>query len=958
MPVTDPAARLAALEDAALLTLHKRLDDTSTPEDPAAVEAHHLVTVEMLKRGIDHGHEEDAWANAVILVDEVVVKSVDDLDMPAEMTPVLEAVLIDGGTVTVLLTADGYVMKAEGDPAGGSGPTVNAVHVDSIMGAYPIRRRKRKRAPEASTGAPVEVEKAKEWRVDDFVTWQASGGEARGRIEKIVEEGSINVPDSSFTIKAEPDDPAVLIRVYRLTSQGFRPTETLVGHKASTLRSIGAVQKAEGYDVPEDVQSAAKQALEWISDGRAGDGFTSVGRNRARQLADGGPVGRDTLVKMRAYFARHVVDKQADGWGDKSDPTPGMVAWYAWGGDAGRAWANRVLASMDKAYDPESALTPKQKALYDAYEMVAEQHGEFTPDEAHYMCADDNPFQDRGMACANCVFYDGGGGCEILTEQVEAMALCKLWVIPDDLIAVDEEELLETMDVEDLAGFAAYAWLDDEGDVDMEKAGNPEPLRDYWRAGGKGKINWGAGGDFTACVAAVSKYMTSEEAKGYCAIRHREVTGMWPGDKRNRPAKKSVTFTTSSASTLTLPDGATYTFTVPVEKHGNHNQQSHAGHRGGVATIDRAPVGSPGLGSDVHDLIRSNLSKGQIADEYGSAFQRGSQYRKENPQAARAEAMDRIGRRDQAVSQLRSIKGRTIESESLAGTIADHQGFIDGALGRKASMATQAGFGYRVAQLFSAGVSGAEKAAEPVLKHPGHGDQSVHNPHKGGRSGVPDLVADQPPIASRSPEGAAEAIALRKRAEELEPEITGKITSMVTERGGTMEGLEQRLKTTDSLARKIDADAEAEYGGDRAAAAANISDAVRYTAVIGDAQYTDGARTIIRDLEKDGYTVRAKNFWQKGDDYQGINIKATKNGVTVELQLHTPTSLDVKEGRSTKGTPIRSLHDSYEVLRTSSSKSQRWKAWTGMVRLASQIPVPHNYEALLGIGTLALKSFE
>ena len=104
--------------------------------------------------------------------------------------------------------------------------------------------------------------------------------------------------------------------------------------------------------------------------------------------------------------------------------------------------------------------------------------------------------------------------------------------------------------------------------------------------------------------------------------------------------------------------------------------------------------------------------------------------------------------------------------------------------------------------------------------------------------------------------------------------------------------------------------------------------------------------------------MRAKNFWQKGDDYQGINIKATKDGVTVELQLHTPTSLDIKEGRSTKGDPIRSLHDSYEVMRTSGSKRERWKAWTGMVRLAGQIPQPQNYEALLGIGTLALKTFE
>ncbi|MBM4225245.1 MAG: hypothetical protein FJ167_10780, partial [Gammaproteobacteria bacterium] len=79
--------------------------------------------------------------------------------------------------------------------------------------------------------------------VGDFVSWNAAGGRARGRIVQIKREGSINVPNSDFTINAEEGDPAVLIRVYEEHNGGWRPTDTLVGHKMSTLTSIDPLPK-------------------------------------------------------------------------------------------------------------------------------------------------------------------------------------------------------------------------------------------------------------------------------------------------------------------------------------------------------------------------------------------------------------------------------------------------------------------------------------------------------------------------------------------------------------------------------------------------------------------------------------------------------------------------------------------------------------------------------------------
>jgi hypothetical protein len=82
-------------------------------------------------------------------------------------------------------------------------------------------------------------------RVGDFVSWNSSGGTARGKVEKIANSGSINVPNSDFTINAEEDDPAVLIRVYQKMSDGWKATDTRAGHKMSTLRKIEDLPEAK-----------------------------------------------------------------------------------------------------------------------------------------------------------------------------------------------------------------------------------------------------------------------------------------------------------------------------------------------------------------------------------------------------------------------------------------------------------------------------------------------------------------------------------------------------------------------------------------------------------------------------------------------------------------------------------------------------------------------------------------
>jgi hypothetical protein len=92
----------------------------------------------------------------------------------------------------------------------------------------------------------------------------------------------------------------------------------------------------------------------------------------------------------------------------------------------------------DDEEGPESKLNNRQKMMYELYEEVVEMHGKFNQtakaNGAHYAPASANSFKEKGMACANCVYFIGGGGCEIVSGKIEPMAICKLWIIPEELI--------------------------------------------------------------------------------------------------------------------------------------------------------------------------------------------------------------------------------------------------------------------------------------------------------------------------------------------------------------------------------------------------------------------------------------------------------------------------------------------------------------------------------------------
>ncbi len=264
-------------------------------------------------------------------------------------------------------------------------------------------------------------------REGSFVSWNSSGGRARGQIEHIMYEGTLGVPDSDFSINAEPDDPAVLIRIWRQGSEGWAATETLVGHKMSTLTSIQSLKK-ESFVPPQGVQEAAQRALEWIAEGHAGSGFTDVGRARAAQLARGDAVSETTIGRMRSFLARHGVNRNKPGWnaGDEGFPSGGRVAWDAWGGDAAVSWTERIMGQIrddEKQTCPTATgdvavnLANRQTAIDVAdYGPMnpALPNDEYWSHLATYF--DVEPDEARSSVCGNCAAFD------ITTHMKECIA--------------------------------------------------------------------------------------------------------------------------------------------------------------------------------------------------------------------------------------------------------------------------------------------------------------------------------------------------------------------------------------------------------------------------------------------------------------------------------------------------------------------------------------------------------
>lgn len=196
--------------------------------------------------------------------------------------------------------------------------------------------------------------------IGDYVSWNSSGGRARGEIERIATSGKLSVPNTDFEIEATEDDPAALIRVYERVEGGWRGTDTIVGHKFSTLTKIDDLEeiddesedmdeddldeRAVNQDAPAYMRAAARRGLEYNAEGKGGDGLVERTIREARLMADG-QVSDDKWIRTAAWIARHLGDLDSPDANPNSDnyPSAGVVAHLLWGSGPSKRQAQRAL---------------------------------------------------------------------------------------------------------------------------------------------------------------------------------------------------------------------------------------------------------------------------------------------------------------------------------------------------------------------------------------------------------------------------------------------------------------------------------------------------------------------------------------------------------------------------------------------------------------------------------------
>ena len=168
------------------------------------------------------------------------------------------------------------------------------------------------------------------------------------------------------------------------------------------------------------------------------------------------------------------------------------------------------------------------------------------------------------------------------------------WTEVDRLTAIYEErgELTSTLVGEEKAG-----------GIDRNR-GKAEELRKYWTVGKGGlKIRWGTDGDWTRCVQQLTKYL-GVRAKGYCALRHKEMNGVYPGDTGvPGPNKKSMSFSVPISWDKDYPEDT-------MEKAIEHEPN-------GEFMIEHKTVGVKGLNvvSEEKGIVETIISVTGIVDE-------------------------------------------------------------------------------------------------------------------------------------------------------------------------------------------------------------------------------------------------------------------------------------------------------------------------------------------------------
>lgn len=187
-----------------------------------------------------------------------------------------------------------------------------------------------------------------------------------------------------------------------------------------------------------------------------------------------------------------------------------------------------------------------------------------------------------------------------------------------------------------------------------------------------------------------------------------------------------------------------------------------------------------------------------------------------------------------------------------------------------------------------------------------------------------------------------------ERLKAKEPAITQSVQAAASAAGGSCAHLDFRMKSPESLVRKVrdkqDAAVRAGTPQPPEKIAGGLKDVVRYTVVQQEhSQLAGTTEKTVRSLQDQGWEIREiKNTYSDGASYKGIHVIGTApNGVTAEVQVHSADSLEVKNQN----------HGPYEIYRDKTRpKAERFAAEAECRRNSATLSTPKDLDKLTSIG--------
>ncbi|WP_458682603.1 hypothetical protein [Prescottella equi] len=225
----------------------------------------------------------------------------------------------------------------------------------------------------------------------------------------------------------------------------------------------------------------------------------------------------------------------------------------------------------------------------------------------------------------------------------------------------------------------------------------------------------------------------------------------------------------------------------------------------------------------------------------------------------------------------------------------------------------------------------------------------------------PDPASDRPELewandAASSPEQlyreypqevAGLVVEMMATAKEQEAEMTSDVLE-TRPAGARMHGLEFRMKSPESLARKLYTKFEADPFADLHETADRITDVVRYTTISDSDQVVATARTTVARLTERGWTViEVEQSYVDGNQYKGLHLLARHtSGRVAEFQFHTEESQRIKDD----------THVDYEAARNPRlPDSERAALIEKMTAVWAQVPAPAGLAELIELGGCQVK---